>query len=229
MRTVPLILIMILAPVAARSADLPGAVKDTGPIQAPVEASRVGQSEETARDGGESFGDAVVIPALPYSDSGNTCAHMDDITLPCAANHAPDVVYQYTPSSNTTACLVLCGSSYDTMLGVFDSGLNCIACNDDDCGLQSQIVVDLAAGQTYYFVVDGYGTNCGAYRFDYVLGCIVPGACCFEDGICEVLDVQDCLEQNGAYQGVGTLCEPDPCLPVGTARTSWGRLKSIYR
>jgi hypothetical protein len=39
-----------------------------------------------------------------------------------------------------------------------------------------------------------------------------PGACCKDDGSCEVLVEYLCLEiENARYQGGGTDCDPDPC------------------
>jgi subtilisin family serine protease len=39
-----------------------------------------------------------------------------------------------------------------------------MTCNDDYCGLASQLDdVSLTAGNTYYFIVDGYGGDCGSY------------------------------------------------------------------
>jgi hypothetical protein len=40
---------------------------------------------------------------------------------------------------------------------------------------------------------------------------VVPGACCFPDGSCIVLDRDACIAQGGAYQGDATLCDPNPC------------------
>lgn len=230
MRAALIAFVLTLQPLTAISAMLP--VDPAGaapPHKAPLEASRTGVNQDDTREGGEGFADAVVIQFLPYTDSGNTCDNIDNITLPCAYSAAPDVVYRFSPEANSWICPSLCGSSYDTALGVYDAGLNCIACNDDYCGLQSQLLVSLVAGQTYYFVVDGYSTNCGSYRFDIVLGCPMPGACCFEDGSCQVLDIAVCVQEGGTYQGVGTACEPNPCVPVPTQETSWGRIKSSYR
>jgi hypothetical protein len=129
--------------------------------------SSVGDQMGDLREGGESWGDAIVIPALPYSDTGATCDNVDDITPPCALSYAPDVVYSFTPMGNVNICLSLCGSGYDTILAIYDQSLVSIACNDDYCGLQSQIEnVPLTAGYTYYFVVDGYGNSCGSYVFN---------------------------------------------------------------
>jgi len=46
--------------------------------------------------------------------------------------------------------------------------------------------------------------------------CPIPpttGACCFPDGTCQVLDETICTGQGGAFQGLGTVCDPNPCPP----------------
>jgi len=37
------------------------------------------------------------------------------------------------------------------------------------------------------------------------------GACCFGDGDCQILSSSDCTNQDGAYEGDGTSCSPNPC------------------
>lgn len=134
-----------------------------------------GASHQTL-SGGESFGTATVIPSLPYTDSGATCGMSDDITPCCSYSAAPDAFYSYTPSANGSINVSLCGSGYDTILAIYDSASNCLACNDDFCGLQSEIDnFSVTGGQTYYFVVDGYSTSCGSYMITVTpnLPCVV--------------------------------------------------------
>src|SRR5438309_406972 len=54
--------------------------------------------------GGDDIAHAVVIPSLPYTDSGNTCGFNDDYAFTCPGDPngspAPDVVYSFTPASN---------------------------------------------------------------------------------------------------------------------------------
>jgi hypothetical protein len=127
--------------------------------------------------GGETFATATVIPSLPYSDVGNTCGHTDDVFPPCAfagISTAPDVVYTYTPTTDQCVNMVLCNSSYDTILHVYDQGFNLVDCNDDFCGLQSTLQnVPLVGGVKYYIVVDGYSVSCGDYQLD-VTACPPP-------------------------------------------------------
>jgi hypothetical protein len=126
--------------------------------------SYVGDGMGDTREGGEDFGSALAIGSLPYNDSGATCDNADNITLPCAASAAADVVYSYTPASSGSINITMCGSGYDCALGVYDMNFINIACNDDFCGLQSQIDgVPVTGGQVVYIVVDGFSTNCGSY------------------------------------------------------------------
>ncbi len=56
------------------------------------------------------------------------------------------------------------------------------------------------------------------------------GACCLPDGGCVILPEAQCtLDEEGEWQGPGTLCEPDPCSPVPTDGVTWGRVKELYR
>lgn len=134
-----------------------------------VKGALIGDNLADQREGGESWNDACVISAVPFSDGGATCDNSDEITLPCAASAAPDVVYSFTPVADLSITVSLCGSGYDTALGVYDADHNNIACSDDYCGLQSQIdEIGVSAGRTYYFVVDGYSTSCGSYGITVV-------------------------------------------------------------
>lgn len=145
------------------TAGVAGAVSPTAHQAAPVKViTSIGGSD--TREGGEGFGDAMLIPGLPFTDSGATCDNRDDITLPCAASAAPDVVYRYVAGATGSINVIMCGSAYDTALGIYDASLVNLFCNDDFCGLQSEIDgIPVVAGQTYYIVVDGFSVNCGDY------------------------------------------------------------------
>lgn len=130
--------------------------------------------------GGDVIATATVIPSLPYTDNGTTVGYTNNYNEVCpySGGTAPDVVYSYTPASNVTVNIDLCGSSYDTKLYVYAGSYTPgapFACNDDGCpGYRSQISnLALTGGTTYYFVVDGYGSGSGAY----VLKVTNPNAC----------------------------------------------------
>ncbi|MEP0846734.1 MAG: hypothetical protein HRF50_07930 [Phycisphaerae bacterium] len=136
----------------------------------------------------------------------------------CAFANTEDVWYEYTPAVSGMVSASTCGSAFDTTLSVFTAcGGTEIACNDDSCGLQSVVSWPATAGVTYkirfagyngaegnfVLVVTGGGGTCG--------GEPEPGACCFDDGSCQVLLPADCFAQGGAFQGLNTDCDPNPC------------------
>ncbi|MFN7021798.1 MAG: hypothetical protein ACK4WH_10795, partial [Phycisphaerales bacterium] len=61
---------------------------------------------------------------------------------------------------------ILCGSGFDTVLSLYDGCLNApLACDDDSCGVQSQVVLTLNAGQAYWARVSSHaGLAGGTYR-----------------------------------------------------------------
>jgi hypothetical protein len=98
-----------------------------------------------------------------------------------------NIWYCYTPSCTGPATVSLCGSTFDTMLAVYD-GCSCypvgpmIDCNDDYCGLQSQITFDAIAGHEYLIEVGGSGDAVGAgvLTIECVsTQCVPPGQDCW--------------------------------------------------
>jgi hypothetical protein len=80
---------------------------------------------------------------------------------------SPNIWYCYTAPCTGRATISLCGSSFDTMLAVYD-GCDCnpgqgdmIACNDDACDTQSEVTIDVVAGKQYLIEVGGYGSETG--------------------------------------------------------------------
>jgi hypothetical protein len=82
----------------------------------------------------------------------------------CGYDDKYAVWHSYTPQSNQTVTISLCGSTFDTTLAVFDAceGIE-LACNNDYCGLQSALTADLTAGRTYLIRVAGYDSQMGDY------------------------------------------------------------------
>jgi hypothetical protein len=142
------------------------------PLQATGDGARDG------RERGESLGDAVAIPDLPYTDSGATCDNHWDVDVTCGFTYgiSPDVFYSYTACLDGTISVSLCGSGYDTQLAIFNASHVELYCNDDFCGLQSEIDnIPVVSGQLYYIVVSGFYGSCGSYTM-HVTGptCPVP-------------------------------------------------------
>ncbi|MBD3233047.1 MAG: T9SS type A sorting domain-containing protein [candidate division Zixibacteria bacterium] len=138
--------------------------------------------------GGDTIEEATLIPSLPYSSSGTTVGYTHNYDEWCPYDSfAPDVVYVYVPTFDQIITITLCsGSEYDTKLYVYENEetpMDPVACNDDACEspnyphgpyVSRLDNVSLAAGNNYYIIVDGYGTEAGFYTIDiHDICCVV--------------------------------------------------------
>lgn len=97
--------------------------------------------------------------------TGNTCGAGSSGGGYCGASaSSPDVWFRFDVSVATSITVSLEGSTYDTVLTLYDGSLTPRYCNDDAVGLQSRMTLTLTPG-TWYAVVEGYGLSCGNYRF----------------------------------------------------------------
>jgi hypothetical protein len=118
-------------------------------------------------------------PGDTYSDSGNTVVlsnylgAVPYLAVPCTQTgefSGNDAWYTFTLSAPTQVTATTCGGVYtfDTLLGVFNTSLEPVANNDDNCniaGLHSTVDCCLDPG-TYYLVVDGFAGSAGSYDLD---------------------------------------------------------------
>lgn len=136
------------------------------------------------RQAGDTIGSATPIGALPYSDTGTTVGYFNDYdeVCPYTGSASPDVVYSLVPAAGVECLNVdLCYSSFDTKVYIYENAQgNLIACNDDfyfaaPCYTYSSFVgnVVVTPGNTYYIVVDGYGSASGNYQID-ITACTPP-------------------------------------------------------
>lgn len=95
-------------------------------------------------------------------------------TPSCGSSAAsPAVWYKFTPRGSGPINISTCGSSYDTVLTVYQSAscpssVNQIACDDDGagatCGIRdSRVTVNVTNGLSYYIRVSGYNGAAGSY------------------------------------------------------------------
>ncbi len=108
--------------------------------------------------------------------TGSTTGATADAVGTCVTtlNTAPGVWYSLVGNGGT-ATVSLCGSSYDTKVGVFSgtcAALVCVAGNDDFCSLQSQVSFSTVSGTTYYILVTGFSTASG--NFTMAVTCTAP-------------------------------------------------------
>ncbi|MGK3989865.1 MXAN_6577-like cysteine-rich protein [Sorangium sp. So ce136] len=144
-------------------------------------ASASGEFTLTAQkfDGGGTCSSAIDLgSAFPQVVTGTTAEQPESVTPTCGSSTAPDMLYSFTAAENGTYIFNTFGSSFDTVLQVFDGSCSTpLRCNDDaDGGRQSRLTVDMGAGQTALIAVDGRGTSSGEYvlQVDRFAG---PGTC----------------------------------------------------
>jgi len=153
--------VAVAAPSPGNSAEVPD--KESQPTGVPTYEGRIeGDTIETA----------FKILYFPFTDSMDTCPFLHDYDecCPYTGSMSPDVVYEYYCQNDRSIDIDLCASSYDTKVFVYENAHgNLVGCNDDmlgcgPSGYQSLLSVELNAGNTYYIVIDGYGSDCGTYE-----------------------------------------------------------------
>ncbi|MEO8068718.1 MAG: GEVED domain-containing protein [Flavobacteriales bacterium] len=113
--------------------------------------------------------------------SGSTVGTNPDAVPTCTGttlNTAGGVWYTVVGTGgNITASL--CGSSYDSEVGVFTTpdcvAFTCVAGNNNFCALNGQVTFASTLGQTYYILVTGFGAATGSYTLQVV--CNGDGNC----------------------------------------------------
>ncbi|MBK7875900.1 MAG: hypothetical protein IPJ77_09125 [Planctomycetes bacterium] len=92
-----------------------------------------------------------------------------------------DVWFYWTATQTGAARLQLCGqTTTDTVVAIWadNNGGACpsgtaVACNDDSCGLQSQVIWPTTAGQTYFFQIGAFGAAT-TYTANFVVDYLPP-------------------------------------------------------
>jgi len=146
--------------------------------------------------------DRLVPRAAPVNDScgsaqaigtgtftGSTTEATNDGTASCGnSSGSPDVWYVFTAPSATSYTLDTFGSSFDTVLSLrtecprADGRDEEIACNDDADGtLQSKLTRAMAAGESVWIRVSGFGGATGAYSLHVTEGRGIAGTVTRQD------------------------------------------------
>lgn len=118
---------------------------------------------------GDDCASAIEIDSLPYFTTGTTVGASDDFHA--LGNTSPDVIYTLVAPGSGMYLFSLCGSDFNTVLEVRTGGAcpgtTQVAVNDDGCAAnasntllpQSELLVRLHAGTTYFVIVDGSGSG----------------------------------------------------------------------
>jgi hypothetical protein len=101
------------------------------------------------------------VTDLPFD---TTCATADGSGI-CMTS--PNIWYCYTAPCTDEVTVSLCGSSFDTVLAIYDecdcypTSSSVISCNDDYCSQQSEITFSATAGHQYLIEVGGFSSETG--------------------------------------------------------------------
>lgn len=129
----------------------------------PVEPETAGSTGMQDPDSADSCASDVLEDGV----SGSTLGRANENVGSCGGDAAPDHAFAFTASEDGLYTFDTNGSDFDTVLYVLD-GAECgapeIACDDDGGdSVQSELTVQLDAGQTVVVVVDGYSSNSGGF------------------------------------------------------------------
>ncbi|HEX2838447.1 MAG TPA: hypothetical protein VHN77_10000 [Phycisphaerales bacterium] len=109
------------------------------------------------------------------STSFTTATAVDDAPAPCGTVASRDVFFRFTPTMSGLHHFDTCsGTAFDTVLAVYQfCGGVPLACNNDFCGTQSRVSVNLNSGVPYVIQVDGNNGASGAFVLN-VTGPMAP-------------------------------------------------------
>ncbi len=121
---------------------------------------------------------ATPLPSLavhgPFSNAGHTTSLP---AWPCGGG-GNDRWFEYVATCTGPHRFYTCGTgtNFDTTLEVLRGACGCpsqmtsLACNDDSCGLQSSVTVNLQASNSYRIRVGGFGGATGNFTLGVALG-----------------------------------------------------------
>jgi|GEM_PF-2745137 len=127
---------------------------------------------------------ATAIPVVNGLTSGTNAGATTGTQGASCGNLGSEVWYSYTAPGPGTLVVSTCApggtADYDTALAAYTGtcgNLTEVACNDDTCGVQSEISVPVTAGTTYYLAVGGYNGAQGNFTIAVrCTGCALPSA-----------------------------------------------------
>ena len=177
----------------------------------------------------------AVITA-PSTTNGSTAGLTGTDITSCTFGDTIDGWYTLTPPVTGLYTIDMCGSSFDTGLSVW---AECppateLACNDDSCGLQSSVTVNLTAGETYHIRVSGYNGQSGTFVLNVSNPPAAPTGACCAGANCTIGTLAACQILGGVYQGDNSSCtagtftsNPNLAIPDASCPTTVGDSQSI--
>jgi len=132
----------------------------------------------------DNFVNAQVL-SLPGAVTGSNADASMEVgePIPNCGGTGTSVWFRLVPTSSGGLTATTAGSTFDTTLALYSGTslgtLTQLACNDDSMDTQqSQLVVNVSAGSTYYLRLAGYAGEAGAYTLTTSLGDALPPSQC---------------------------------------------------
>ncbi len=172
----------------------------------------------SAQTAGNSCSQAGLLVENGFYAFNTTGASGDD---PCFPN-APTVWYRFTPPRDGILRALLCGSSFNTFLSIYE-GVDCAALRCTDriaenrftCGANAALIIPVEEGMPYLLAINGDGMfdqGPGILEFEFLSGWpgVMAGDDCASAGV---------IAQSGLYpfDTTGTSAN-NPCRPGPPAR-----------
>ncbi|MBI1189954.1 MAG: hypothetical protein GC200_04640 [Tepidisphaera sp.] len=114
-------------------------------------SAAMAQSGETCQD---------AIPVVEGTYGFDSTGFATDMTSSCGGGGSADIFFAYTPSIDGVATIATCGSTFDTVVSALVDCSIELDCNDDSCGLQSELFnLPVQQGNTIFIRVARYGST----------------------------------------------------------------------
>ncbi len=148
--------------------------------------------------------------AFNTNDSGTDGPSETDVCL--LGSPGSDIWYCYTPPYTGTATISLCGSTFDTMLTTY-ADCTCPAipsaghCNDDNCGVASELTVPVSACQPILIRVGGFDAAQGVGQLAITAQQDPIVNDCDANGVEDASDIACGTRADNDSNGIPDVCE----------------------
>ncbi len=172
-------------------------------------------------------------PNVVITGTTNGASGIDESS--CGTSDVNDVWYSWTAPCSGPVTVSLCTGTAlaDTTVSVFDGfcpefGGPQIACNDNFCGQQSELVFQATNFNGYLIRVAGVNATTGDFTLS--ISCPPTGACCLSPGEfgCQELSEADCALSFGNYLGDNTTCDANTCSSSACCNTDGTCVTIMY-
>ena len=150
-----------------------------------------------------------------------------------ACSMGADVWFVWTAATTEIVTVDTCRSTaFDTVLAVFD-GAQCppnvpLGCNDDTCGLQSEVVFAAVAGQDYLIQIGGFNGARGAGVIEFLAGGMLAGCLNPTSGADLIIGELSDIRRWGAEGSTTGFSLGTTICNVGTTELDWNASSAAH-